>query len=129
MQGKHPFEYAVIRVVPHVEREEFFNAGVVLYCAGQKFLDTIVQLNEDVVRVFCDELDTDCLKKHIEAFERVCKGGLDAGPIGSLPRAERFRWLTSPRSTVLQTSRPHPGLCDDAGEMLVRLYAQLVVRD
>lgn len=128
MQGKHPFEYAVIRIVPHVEREEFFNSGIVLYCAGQKFLDTIVQLDEDIVRVFRNELDIDCLRKHIEAFERVCKGGNEGGPIGRLPIAERFRWLTAPRSTVLQTSRPHPGLCDDAHETLAWLYTQLVER-
>lgn len=128
MQGRHPFEYAVIRIVPHVEREEFFNSGIVLYCAGQKFLDTIVHLNEDLVRVFCNELDIDLLRKHIEAFELVCKGGDAAGLMGQLPIAERFRWLTAPRSTILQTSRPHPGLCDDAGETLERLYRQLVAK-
>lgn len=128
MQGKHAFEYAVVRIMPHVEREEFFNAGVVLYCPGQKFLDTRLQLNEDMVRVFCDKINIDELTEHVSAFERVCKGGNDAGPIGKLPIAERFRWLTAPRSTILQTSRPHPGLCDDAGEMLEHLYGQLVLK-
>ncbi|HEY4655728.1 MAG TPA: DUF3037 domain-containing protein [Cyclobacteriaceae bacterium] len=128
MQGKYSFEYAVVRVVPHVEREEFFNAGIVLYCPDQKFLDTRFQMHEDMLRVFCDKLDIAGLKEHIAAFERVCKGGKDAGQIGKLPIAERFRWLTSPRSTVLQTSIPHPGLCDDAREMLEHLFEQLVGR-
>lgn len=129
MQGKHAFEYAVVRVMPHVEREEFFNAGVVLYCPSQKFLDTRLQLDEEMVRVFCTKINIDELREHIKAFETVCKGGNDAGPIGKLPIAERFRWLTAPRSTILQTSRPHPGLCDDAGEMLEHLHKQLVAKD
>lgn len=128
MQGKHAFEYAVVRIMPHVEREEFFNAGVVLYCPNQKFLDARLQLNEEMVRIFCNKINIDELREHINAFERVCKGGDDAGPIGKLPIAERFRWLTAQRSTILQTSRPHPGLCDDAGEMLVHLFAQLVAK-
>ena len=128
MQGIHQFEYSVIRSSPHVEREEFFNSGIVLYCAGQKFLDTIVYLNEDLVRFFCNELDIDLLRKNIEAFEVVCKGGDAAGIMGKLPIAERFCWLTAPWSTILQTSRPHPGLCDDAGETLERLYRQLVAK-
>jgi hypothetical protein len=126
MQENHLFEYAVIRVVPHVEREEFINVGVVLYCKDQKFLQTIVELNETRLMALCDKLDITELKEYIASFERICQGGASAGPIGKLPMAERFRWLTATRSTVVQTSKVHPGLCNDAAEMLDRLYRQLV---
>ena len=126
MQENHLFEYAVIRVVPHVEREEFINVGIVLFCAHEKFLKTLFELNEDRLKLLCDKLDLQELKEHVTSFERICAGGKDAGAIGKLPIAERFRWLTATRSTVLQTSKVHPGLCIDAGETLSKLYAQLV---
>src|SRR5688572_7559450 len=126
MQENQLFEYAVIRVVPHVEREEFINVGIVLYCAKQKFLQTVFELNEKRLLALCDKLDVQEIKDYITSFERICRGGKDAGPIGALPMAERFRWLTATRSTILQTSKVHPGLCTDAGEMLARLHAQLV---
>lgn len=128
MQGNHLFEYAVIRVVPQVEREEFLNVGIVLYCANQKFLKTKFELNEDRLSALCNHLDLSELKDHMISFERICAGGNDAGPIGKLSTAERFRWLTATRSTVLQTSKVHPGLCDDAAEMLQHLFGQLVSR-
>ena len=126
MQENHLFEYAVIRVVPHVEREEFINVGIVLFCAHEKFLQTRFELNEERLKLLCDKLDIQELKGHITSFERICAGGKDAGEIGKLPIAERFRWLTATRSTVLQTSKVHPGLCIDAGETLSKLYTQLV---
>lgn len=127
MQENHLFEYAVIRVVPHVEREEFLNVGVILYCSKQKFLQTKFNLNEARLKALCDDLDLEVLREHITSFERICKGGPGAGPIGKLSMAERFRWLTATRSTVLQTSKVHPGLCTDAGEMLAKLYTQLIL--
>ena len=126
MQGNHLFEYAVIRMVPHVEREEFLNIGIVLYCAPQKFLQAKFELDKERLKVLCEKLDFEELKEHITSFERICAGGKDAGPIGMLSMPERFRWLTATRSTILQTSKVHPGLCDDAGEMLERLFVQLV---
>jgi hypothetical protein len=126
MQGKHLFEYAVIRVVPHVEREEFINTGIVLYCSDHKFLKTLFEVQQDRLRILCDKLDIGELQEHIHSFEKICKGGKDAGPIGQLSIAERFRWLTATRSTILQTSKVHPGLCDDPAETLARLFAQLV---
>jgi hypothetical protein len=126
MQENHLFEYAVIRVVPHVEREEFINVGIVLFCAHEKFLQTKFELNEERLKLLCDKLDIEELKDHITSFKRICAGGKDAGEIGKLPIAERFRWLTATRSTVLQTSKVHPGLCIDPGEMLTHLYIQLV---
>src|SRR6478736_3670825 len=114
MQEQHLFEYAVIRIVPRVEREEFLNVGVVLYCAGLKFLDTIYLLDEKKLGVFGCIEDKDELAAYLNAFERICKGGKDSGPIGKLPIAERFRWLTATRSTVMQTSKVHSGFCLDA---------------
>jgi hypothetical protein len=127
MQESHLFEYAVIRVVPRVEREEFVNVGVILYCSHQKFLDTRVILNPQRLNALCADLDVVELNNHIESFERICRGGATAGPIGALSIAERFRWLTATRSTMLQTSKVHPGLCDDATKTLLRLYHELVL--
>jgi Protein of unknown function (DUF3037) len=127
MQESHLFEYAVIRVVPKVEREEFLNVGVILYCSKQKFLQTKIELNEERLRALCKKTDIDELKEYIHSFERISIGGADAGPIGQLPIAERFRWLTATRSTILQTSKVHPGLCEDAGDKLTQLFNQLVV--
>jgi Protein of unknown function (DUF3037) len=121
------FEYAVIRVVPKVEREEFFNVGVILYCPGQKFLKTLWQLDEERLRVFCNKMEMAELRENLLAFEKVCNSDPDSGAIGKLPIAERFRWLTATRSTVLQTSRVHPGLCNDGMDMLKHLYGQLVL--
>ena len=128
MQETHLFEYAVIRVVPHVEREEFLNVGIILFCAKQKFLKTKFEVREERLRVLCEKLDFTELNDHITSFERICNGGNDAGPIGKLPMAERFRWLTATRSTIVQTSKVHPGLCIDAGEMLEKLFVQLVAK-
>jgi len=126
MHEKDLFEYAVVRVVPRVEREEFLNVGVVLYCAKQKFLKTLYKINTPRLKALCDECDADSVNKYLLAFQRVCVGGSDAGPIGRLPMAERFRWLTATRSTVVQTSKVHPGFCEDAGETLDKLFARLV---
>ena len=126
MQERSVFEYAVIRIVPKVERQEFFNVGVILYCGPQKFLGTRIQVNREKLKAFgdvnCDELDG-----YIMAFERISAGGKSGGPIGELPIAERFRWLTATRSTIVQTSHVHPGLCLDAKEMLDSLFIQLVL--
>ena len=127
MQEKHLFEYAVIRVVPSVEREEFLNVGVILFCAKQSFLQTLFSLNEERLCSFSEKVNIPELLEGLRAFERVCAGGREGGPIGKLPIASRFRWLTATRSTVLQTSPVHPGLCIDAGETLQRLHSQLVL--
>lgn len=126
MQEDQLFEYAVIRVVPKVEREEFLNVGVILLCAKQKFLQTRIQLDEGRLFALNRDVELDELKKHIHSFELICVGGAQGGPIGCLPLPERFRWLTSTRSTIVQTSKVHPGLCVDAKEMLDRLFDQLV---
>ena len=127
MPEKHLFEYAVIRVVPCVEREEFLNVGVILYCAAQGFLQTQYFLNEERLRAFSGDLDRQDLQERLRAFERICAGRSQGGPIGQLPIASRFRWLTATRSTVVQTSPVHPGLCTNAPETLARLFTKLVL--
>ena len=126
MQEKHLFEYAVIRMVPRVEREEFLNVGVIVYCPAQKFLKAVYHLDEQRIRSFCPTLDINELSERLRAFDQVCGGAADGGPIGKLPIASRFRWLTAARSTVVQTSAVHPGLCTSAAETVERLYNQLV---
>lgn len=127
MQGKHLFEYAVIRVVPRVEREEFLNVGVILYCRDQGFLHTLYTLNENRLLTFAPDLDLQELQERLHAFERICCGHKEGGRIGQLGIAERFRWLTAARSTIVQTSPVHPGLTSDANETLTRLFHQLVL--
>lgn len=126
MQEQHLFEYAVIRIMPRVEREEFLNVGVVVYCAKQRFLKAMFRLDEPRLCAFSRHLDIEELRAYLCAFERICNGGRDAGPIGRLPAGERFRWLTATRSTVVQTSKVHPGFCDDPGHKLEILFEQLV---
>jgi len=127
MQEHHLFEYAVIRVVPRMEREEFLNVGVVLYCAKEKFLQTLFQLNNERLSSFCAEIDIPEIETYLQAFEQICLGNKTAGTIAALPMHERFRWLTATRSTVIQTSKVHPGFCIDATAMLQQLYTQLVL--
>lgn len=128
MQESHLFEYAVIRVMPHVERGEFLNVGVILYCGPEKFLGCMVEIDEARLKVLCDDLDFDELRKHLDSFQRICAGKKDGGRIGQLSMPERFRWLTAARSTVVQTSHVHPGLCTNAAEKLAHLYRQLVAK-
>jgi hypothetical protein len=126
MQEKDLFEYTVIRVVPRVERGEFLNVGVIVYCSAQNFLKTLFKVDEARLQAISNELDVDELKTRLNAFTQICAGGDNAGPIGKLPIASRFRWLSAARSTIIQTSPIHPGLCIDAHDVLARLYAQLV---
>jgi len=126
MQERHLFEYAVIRVVPRVEREEFLNVGVIMYCSRQKFLKTLFKLDEERLKAFSNHLDIEDIKAYLLSFEKICKGGSQSGPIGQLALADRFRWLTAVRSTVVQTSPVHPGLCLNAEENLENLFLQLV---
>jgi len=127
MQDKHLFEYAVIRVVPRVDREEFLNVGVVLYCPKQKYLELIYTLDPSRLKAIAPGLDLEELESHLHAFSAVVRGGPSGGPIGQLDIASRFRWLTAQRSTILQTSKVHPGFCSQPAEALKRLHAALVL--
>ena len=127
MQEKRLFEYAVLRVVPRVEREEFLNVGVIVYCASEGFLQTVFHLNEAKLCAFSAELDLEEIRERLQAFDLICKGGKAGGTIGELPIASRFRWLTATRSTVVQTSKVHPGLCRNAAEKLAQLIKEQVL--
>ena len=127
MQDKQIYEYAVIRIVPRVEREEFLNVGIILYCSKKGFLQAKYQLDKEKLAVFSNSLEYEDLEKYLQTWERICTGGKTAGPIGILPIASRFRWLTATRSTIVQTSKVHPGFCSDAQETLNHLYSQLVL--
>lgn len=127
MHSNPLFEYAVIRIVPRVEREEFLNVGIILFCKSLDFLDTRHALDEKRLCLFDKELPIEEIRANLEAFEKIARGDEDAGPIARLDTASRFRWLSATRSTILQTSKVHPGFCDDPVEMLDRLFKQLVL--
>jgi len=126
MQEKQLFEYAIIRVVPRVERQEFFNVGVIVYCAGIGFLETRSELDKKKLSAFSSEIDIDDLQKRLVVFEKICRADYTAGPIALLPAAARFRWLTAVRSTIVQTSPVHPGLSENLPLTLIKLFNDLV---
>jgi hypothetical protein len=127
MQENHLFEYAVIRVVPRVEREEFLNVGVILFCKKQKFLQALYKLDHERLKALYDKIDIDEIEENLEAIKRICEGSPSGGPIAKLDMASRFRWITATRSTVLQTSKVHPGFCSDPKGALERLFLQQVL--
>ncbi|HEY4875636.1 MAG TPA: DUF3037 domain-containing protein [Puia sp.] len=126
MQEKHLFEYAVIRLVPRVEREEFLNTGVILYCSDQNFLRVKFSVNKNRIEAMAPEQDIEEIEKRLEVFDQICRGNDESGSIGKLPLASRFRWLTATRSTIVQISPVHPGLCINASETLEKLFEELV---
>ncbi|HUC80893.1 MAG TPA: DUF3037 domain-containing protein [Flavisolibacter sp.] len=127
MQEKHLFEYAVIRVVPRVEREEFLNVGIILYCRSKRFLECIYQVNQPKLQVLCPTLECNDVEGNLQSFESICKGSKSDSPISRLDVASRFRWLTATRSTIVQTSKVHPGFCIEPKETLQKLFEQLVL--
>lgn len=126
MHAMDLFEYAVIRYVPRVEREEFVNIGVVLYCRSQRFIGVRMLASMDKCRQLFDGIDTDELSKHMRAFRQIVEGIPEGRPIADWEPAERFRWLTAKRSTIIQTSPVHPGMTGQAEATLVKLYDELV---
>lgn len=127
MQDKHLFEYALLRVVPRVEREEFCNIGVVLYSRSKRFLECRFHLNEPRLKALFAGLDLEELNSYLQSFERICAGHKNGGPIAALDMASRFRWLTATRSTILQSSKVHPGFCAEPAVALNKLLEQLVM--
>ena len=122
------FAYAVLRVVPRVERGESLNAGVVLFARQHRFLAARVRLDRERLRVLAPEADADLIKRHLEARARIAAGEGDGGPIAALEQSERFNWLVAPSSTVIQPSPVHTGLCREEPEAtLARLFDELVL--
>lgn len=127
MQENHLYEYAVIRVVPKVEREEFFNVGIILFSKRNRYLKSRYYLNLEKLNLFASELDADSILENLEVFDTICSGNKKGGYIASLDVAERFRWLTAVRSTSIQTSCSHAGLSSDLDATFEKLYAELVL--
>jgi hypothetical protein len=125
--GEHPFQYAIIRVVPRVERGECLNAGVVLLCRPKRFLAARVGLDVGRLNALAPGVDAGMIEEHLAAIERVAAGDPAAGPIARLGQGERFHWLVAPSSTVIQPSDVHTGLCDDPAVELDHLFERLVV--
>jgi len=120
------YDYAVIRVVPRVERQEFVNAGVILWCQEQDALEARVELDVARLHTLDTTVDLDAVRRHLASIEIICAGGSDAGPIGKLSKRERFDWLVAPRSTIIQTSAVHSGRCTDAGTTMEQLLDTMV---
>ncbi|HEX3893210.1 MAG TPA: DUF3037 domain-containing protein [Terracidiphilus sp.] len=126
MSAHASFDYAILRVVPRVEREEFINAGIVVFCLEKDYLAARIRLNGGRLKALWPEVDAETVGNHLEAVRRICAGEAAAGPIAQLSRRERFHWLVSPRSTILQTSPVHTGVCTDPDELLDRLEKQFL---
>jgi hypothetical protein len=127
MQEKHLYEYAVIRVVPRVEREEFINAGIVVFCKRKRYVKVLYTIDQTKLHNLYPDLDTHQLNANLESFERIAAGSKNGGRIAEFEAAERFRWLTAIRSSVIQTSRPHPGFSDDLDATALKLFQDLVL--
>jgi hypothetical protein len=126
MPARVVFEYAIVRVVPRVERGECINVGVVLFCRARRFLDARIALDTTRLAAFAPQLDLASVTEQLGYIPLICAGGDSAGPIGALPQPERFRWLVAPRSTIVQASTVHAGLCDDPRAELERLVETMV---
>lgn len=126
MQEDKIYEYAVIRLVPKVEREEFFNIGLVLFSKKEKFIKVEFYLCPDKFKLMHSKLDYDEITKNLESFKNIAEGKKEGGPIALLEIPDRFRWLTAVRSAVVQTSRPHPGKSKDLNQTFGKLFEELV---
>ncbi len=128
MPAPSSFDYAIIRVVPRVEREEFINTGVILYCLTRRFLEARVELDARRLEALAPETDAELLRGHLESIPRLCAGGRAAGPMGEFSQKERFHWLVAPRSTMIQMSPVHSGLCEEPTKALEHLMQCMVRR-
>jgi Protein of unknown function (DUF3037) len=120
------FDYAILRVVPRVERQEFINAGVVVFCLEKRYLAARIRLNAERLSALWPGFDANLAQEHLEAVERICEGDPEAGPIAKLSQRERFHWIISPRSTIIQPSPVHTGVCDGTEGLLDRLEKQFL---
>jgi hypothetical protein len=121
------FDYALVRVVPRVERQEFINAGVIVFCLEKRYLAARIHLDETRLKALWPEIDIDLVREHLSAIPRICAGDPAAGPIAGLSQRERFHWLVAARSTMIQTSPTHTGLCGGTEDLLDRLEKQFLL--
>lgn len=126
MQDQNIYEYAVIRVVPRVEKEEFLNVGVIMSCPEIDFLEARIKLDEERLKAFDRDLDIEIIRMHLSTIPEICKGEANSGSIGKLTKRERFRWLTSPKSTIIQMSPVHSGYCKDPSKEIEHLLEKMV---
>lgn len=126
MQDHYFYDYAVIRLVPKVDREEFINVGVIVSCPEKQFLKTLIEFNKQRLKAFSPQLDFEMIEAHLKAIEDITLGNENAGTIGKLSLRERFHLLTSPKSTIIQTSPVHSGYCKDPDEILEHLFETMV---
>lgn len=127
MQDKYTFEYATIRIVPKVEREEFFNVGVILFCKRKKFIGIKYYIHPEKLKAFSPDVELDFFEDYLKAWELVCDGKAAGGKIGAMELSDRFRWLTACRSTIIQSSKTHPGLCEDPQQTLEEIFEKQVL--
>ena len=126
MRAHCSYDYAILRVVPRVDREEFINAGVIVSCAERGFLEARVELDEQRLLALDSTIDLEAVRAHLASIPTICAGGANAGPIGRLSQRERFHWLVAPRSTIIQTSRVHTGRCTSPTDLLDHLLNVMV---
>jgi hypothetical protein len=122
----HPFQYAIVRVVPRVERGESMNAGVILFCRPRRYLAARVDLDENRLKALAPDADPQSVRAHLDAIARIAAGDLAGGPIAALPRPERFHWLVAPSSTIIQPSAVHTGMTEDPAKELDHLFDSMV---
>lgn len=127
MQDKVTYEYAIIRIVPKVEREEFFNVGVLLFSKRKKFLGVKYHIDAKKLTAFCEDLDPNLLTNHLKAWEAICNGAPEGGSIGQFELSDRFRWLAASRSTIIQSSKTHSGLSSNPEHELEALFKTYVL--
>ena len=127
MPEKHLYEYAVIRILPAVEREEFLNTGIILFCKKADYIKVYYTINEAKLSSFCADIDVEQIQNNLRSLEKIAIGDSAGGKIAELDICSRFRWLTAVRSSSIQTSRPHPGLCDNLEQTAKRLFKELVL--
>ena len=128
MPSPASFDYAILRVVPRVERQEFINAGVVAFCLEKKYLAARIRLDAERLKALWPDADVELAREHLEAVRRICEGDAAAGPIAKLPQRERFHWIISPRSTIIQPSPVHTGRTSDPAACLEHLVETVVRR-
>ena len=126
MPAPSSYDYAIVRVVPRVERAEFINVGAIVFCRARRFLSAKIELNPARLLALWPDIDLEDLQPHLDLIPLVCAGGKEAGPIGQLSLQERFHWLVAPRSTIIQTSPAHSGLCNEPQATLENLMDRFV---